>query len=175
MSLVQPEVPEQALLDLGERFGQAGVQPHRTPNSTAAAPEPESMEYVKSVGVAESVEAAEAEAVRGNARSTIVMPPSVILALALLARCGAAGSSCLCYVAAAEQFPTGCRNSGIGFGSACGRVASILAPLAVNLLSAPFLALAVVAALAALATLALPETAGKPITEHSEQPEAKHC
>ena len=62
-----------------------------------------------------------------------------------------------------------------GFGAACGRFASILAPMAVHLLAAPFLALAVVAAAAAAAALALPETAGKPITEHHAETETKHC
>ena len=89
----------------------------------------------------------------------------LLLLLALLARSGGAGCSALCYVAAAEQFPTGCRNSAIGFGAACGRAASILAPVAVNLLPSPFFFLSFIAAVAALAALALPETAGKPITE----------
>ena len=93
---------------------------------------------------------------------------SIAFVLALIARCGAAGSSALCYVAAAEQFPTACRNSGVGFGSACGRFASILAPIAVNLLPSPFFLLAALAVCATLAALALPETAGRPITESDE-------
>ena len=98
--------------------------------------------------------------------------PRLVLFFVLLARCGAAGCACLVYVAAAEQFPTGCRNSAIGFGGACGRFASVLAPMAVHLLDAPFYTLAAVAVCAALAALALPETAGKPITEQTDEQRA---
>ena len=108
------------------------------------------------------------DATGANSHSRAQAHSSIVLALALLARCGIAGAASLAYVAAAEQFPTSCRNSAVGFGAACGRFASILAPMAVHLLSAPMYALAAVAACAALAALMLPETAGKPITERIE-------
>ena len=109
-----------------------------------------------------------------GAHTAPASPPALlVLLLALLARCGGAGCSALSYVAAAEQFPTGCRNSAIGFGAACGRVASMTAPIAVHLLPAPFLVLAAIACAAGLAALALPETAGKPITEVSHVDETE--
>ena len=108
------------------------------------------------------------EADHGAAFLAARLRPCIVLALALLARFGAAGSASLCYVAAAEQFPTDCRNSAIGFGAACGRFASVLAPIAVHLLPSPSLILAAIALCAATAALALPETAGKPITEHDD-------
>ena len=40
------------------------------------------------------------------------------LVLSLLARFGAAGAATICYVAAAEQWPTTCRNLGVGCGAA---------------------------------------------------------
>ena len=121
-------------------------------------------------GVAASPAAERADA-GGAAATSWTLRSSLILAFVLLARGGGAGCACLCYVAAAEQFPTGCRNSAIGFGGACGRFASVLAPMVVHLLEAPFYALAAVAACAALAALALPETAGKPITERTDERE----
>ena len=55
--------------------------------------------------------------------------PLVMVVLSLLARFGATGASAICYVAAAEQWPTSSRNLGVGFGASCGRLGSILAPL----------------------------------------------
>ena len=114
------------------------------------------------------------------------------LVLSLLARFGAAGASTIVYVAAAEQWPTTCRNLGVGcgaamsyaltltltlepppkpqpsplsrYGASMGRLGSILAPL-VGLTPYPTAVLAVVGGAAAAAALALPETQGKAIPE----------
>ena len=91
----------------------------------------------------------------------------VVTLLSLLARFGATGASAIAYVAAAEQWPTTCRNLGVNYGASCGRVGSIISPFAV-LLPSPSVALGVVGAAAALAVLALPETAGQAIPDTIE-------
>ena len=70
----------------------------------------------------------------------------------------------MAYVAAAEHFPTTSRNLAVGYGASCGRLGSILAPL-VRLTSAPSAILGGIGATAALAALALPETAGDELPE----------
>ena len=87
-----------------------------------------------------------------------------VLLLSLLARFGATGASAIAYVAAAEQWPTTCRNLGVNYGASCGRAGSILSPFAV-LLPSPSVALGAVGAAAAFAVLALPETAGQAIPD----------
>lgn len=91
-------------------------------------------------------------------------PTTLLVALSLLARFGATGASAIVYVAAAEQWPTSCRNLGVNYGAACGRIGSVLAPL-VTLLPSPGAVLGVVGALAAVAVMALPETGGEAIPE----------
>lgn len=91
-------------------------------------------------------------------------PEWALLILSLAARFGATGASAIVYVAAAEQWPTSCRNLGINYGAACGRVGSVLAPL-MKLLPMPSAILGCIGATAALAVLALPETSGQSIPE----------
>lgn len=90
------------------------------------------------------------------------------LILAMVARFGATGASAICYVAAAEQWPTTSRNLGVGYGAALGRLGSILSPL-VRLTPAPFAIIGGVSAVGALAAFSLPETNGKPIPETAEE------
>ena len=90
--------------------------------------------------------------------------PLVMVVLSLLARFGATGASAICYVAAAEQWPTSSRNLGVGFGASCGRLGSILAPL-LRLTGWPSACLGGIGAAAAIAVLGLPETAGVTLPE----------
>ena len=63
-------------------------------------------------------------------------PGWLLLLLALVARFGATGASALVYVAAAEQWPTTCRNLGVNFGASCGRLGSMISPF-MRLLPSP--------------------------------------
>ena len=85
--------------------------------------------------------------------------------IGLVARFGAAGASAFCYIVAAEQFPTRVRTTALGYGAACGRVASMLAPMLVNVASAPTIYLGGIAAVATLAAFSLPETLGGGLDE----------
>ena len=85
--------------------------------------------------------------------------------LALLARVGASGASTIAWLATTEQYPTSCRNAGMGYGAACGRFGSILAPIVVNLLPAPGVWLGLLCAISTLCVLPLHETRGAPVSE----------
>uniref|UniRef100_A0A6U9DUF3 Major facilitator superfamily (MFS) profile domain-containing protein n=1 Tax=Emiliania huxleyi TaxID=2903 RepID=A0A6U9DUF3_EMIHU len=65
------------------------------------------------------------------------------------------------YIVAAEIFPTLCRNSGIGWGSGCGRLGAILAPLIMTSAGAPLLLFAALCLVAAASVWALPESGGR--------------
>ena len=65
------------------------------------------------------------------------------------------------YIVAAEIFPTLCRNSGIGWGSGCGRLGAILAPLIMNSAGAPLLLFAALCLVAAASVWASPESRGR--------------
>ena len=95
--------------------------------------------------------------------STII-PAPIATILMLVARFGSTGASAICYVAAAEQFPSSCRNLGVNYGAGCGRLGSILSPL-MKLLPSPSAVLGGIGAIAALAVLALPETQGVQVPE----------
>ena len=86
-------------------------------------------------------------------------------ALALLARVGASGASTIAWLATTEQYPTSCRNAGMGYGAACGRLGSILAPIVVNLLPAPGVWLGLLCFVSTLCVLPLHETRGAPVSE----------
>ena len=89
----------------------------------------------------------------------------------LVSRFGAAGASAFCYVVAAEQFPTWVRTTALGYGAACGRVASMLAPMLVNMVSTPTIYLGGIAAVATLAAFSLPETLGGDLEDEIEDDE----
>lgn len=95
-------------------------------------------------------------------------PTALVLPLVLCGRLGATGASTICYVAAAEQFPTTCRSLGVSLGAALGRLGSIASPFLL-LLPNPQLVLASVAALAAVCAAALPETKGREIPDDVEE------
>ena len=87
------------------------------------------------------------------------------LALYMVGRMGAAGASTICYVAAAEQFPTTCRSLAVGFGASCGRLGSIGSPL-VWMLPGAHLILASISLCATACVVGLSETAGKSIPDN---------
>ena len=43
----------------------------------------------------------------------------------------------MAYIVAAETFPTLCRNSGIGWGTGCGRIGAMVAPLIMTSVASP--------------------------------------
>ena len=90
---------------------------------------------------------------------------TVAPALMLLARFGGGGASTICYVAAAEAFPTSCRSLGVGYGACCGRVGSMLAPLLLHLAPAPSIIFGALGVGCCAVVLALPDTTGQPIAE----------
>jgi len=81
-------------------------------------------------------------------------------AAVLISRFSVAGSSTIVYVVSAEQFPTACRNLGVGFGSSCGRIGAIVAPMILEATSAPFVVFAVLSVAAAASVCLLKETKG---------------
>jgi len=96
-------------------------------------------------------------------------PSALLVAAGLTARFGAAGASAFVYVVAAEQFPTRVRTTALGYGAACGRIASMLAPMLVNLVDKPTVYLAGIAVAAMLAAMNLPETAGGKLLESEDE------
>ena len=80
--------------------------------------------------------------------------------LALVARMSASGASTIAWLATSEQYPTSCRNVGVGYGASCGRFGSILAPIVVNLLPQPGVWLGFICALSTACVLLLSESKG---------------
>lgn len=80
--------------------------------------------------------------------------------LALVARMSASGASTIAWLATSEQYPTSCRNVGVGYGASCGRFGSILAPIVVNLLPQPGVWLGFICALSTACVLLLSESRG---------------
>ena len=64
------------------------------------------------------------------------------------------------YIVAAEIFPTSCRNSGIGWGTGCGRVGAIIAPAIMLGWPSPLLLFGGLSLLAAGLVWLLPESVG---------------
>ena len=64
------------------------------------------------------------------------------------------------YIISAEMFPTSCRNSGIGWGTGCGRIGAMLAPLIMATISHPLVTFSILCLGAALSAWLLPESAG---------------
>ena len=96
--------------------------------------------------------------------------PNVFLCRAKFApvmagRFAGAGASTVVYVVSAEAFPTSCRNIGVAWGSACGRIGAMLAPFAMDELPLPFACVGLAAFAAAVLALRLDETAGKPLRD----------
>lgn len=69
------------------------------------------------------------------------------------------------YIVAAEIFPTSCRNSGIGWGTGCGRVGAIFAPGVMFGMTRPLLLLALLSLSAAGLVWWLPESVGVALSD----------
>ncbi len=94
------------------------------------------------------------------------------LFLSLIGKFGSAGCFNLVYIYTAELFPTGARNSVVGFGSMMGRVGSALSLMG-DLLGTvwpplPMVVLGSATVLAGLLAVLLPETAGRPMPDTVE-------
>ena len=90
-------------------------------------------------------------------------PGTAVHSLAVLvARFASAGSSTVVFTVSAEQFPTACRNLGVGWGSSCGRIG---AAISTQVLQAsfvdPFLVFAVFSVAAGASVFLLEETLNK--------------
>jgi len=72
------------------------------------------------------------------------------------------------YIVSAEIFPTLCRNSGIGWGTGCGRMGAILAPMVMTSAPSPLLLFAALCVIAAASVWALPESTGRAMTDMPE-------
>ena len=89
-------------------------------------------------------------------------------ALILLARFGGGGATTIAWVAGAEAFPTSCRGLGVGYGAACSRLGSTLAPVLVSLLARPSLWFGGLGLLSCVSVLALRDQTGGAIAEHAD-------
>ncbi|XP_014288782.1 organic cation transporter protein [Halyomorpha halys] len=101
--------------------------------------------------------------------------PNVITAVACLGKFCVCGGFSTIFNYSAELLPTVVRNTGIGFCSACARVAAMLCPLILLLdtidKSLPTLIFALAAFTSGFFTLFLPETLNKPMPESLEDGE----
>ncbi|EOD30695.1 hypothetical protein EMIHUDRAFT_113108 [Emiliania huxleyi CCMP1516] len=109
-------------------------------------------------------------------RSTVVIgltqgAPLAITAV-LAGRFASVAAVNVAYIVAAEIFPTLCRNSGIGWGSGCGRLGAILAPLIMTSAGAPLLLFAALCLVAAASVWASPESRGRRTALEEALPES---
>lgn len=82
------------------------------------------------------------------------------MAAVLCGRFASVASVNVGYIVSAEIFPTSCRNSGIGWGTGCGRIGAMLAPHLMVGLERPLLLFALLCVAAAATVWQLPESAG---------------
>jgi len=84
---------------------------------------------------------------------------------------------CAIYVYAPELYPTEVRTIGIGFAGAVGRIGGIIAPFLIMLQDneklsfLPYLIFGILAIIAGISILLLPETTGKPILQSIQEVE----
>nr|XP_006825792.1 PREDICTED: organic cation transporter protein-like [Saccoglossus kowalevskii] len=116
--------------------------------------------------------------VLGGIALIISVPPenvNISAALAMVGKFFIAGSFALVYIFSAEIYPTSVRNAGMGLASTWARVGSISSPYVMLLIDVwyplPYLIMAIVAILAGLLTLLLPETNGKDLPDTLEEGE----
>ncbi|XP_046431975.1 organic cation transporter protein isoform X1 [Neodiprion fabricii] len=112
--------------------------------------------------------------ISGVALLSILLIPqaetSAITAVALTGRLAVAAVFSVIILHTSELFPTVCRNSAVGTSSTMAHVGSIAAPYVVDLLGAevwwgPSTLCGVLALIAGLLSLVLPETRGRPLTD----------
>ena len=63
----------------------------------------------------------------------------LVICLAMLGKLGISGSFAVIYVFSAELFPTVVRNLGVGVGSMCARVGSLISPFIMMLVRSGFM------------------------------------
>ncbi|CAH1402020.1 unnamed protein product [Nezara viridula] len=101
--------------------------------------------------------------------------PNIITAIACLGKFCVSGGFAIIFNYSAELLPTVVRNVGIGFGSACARLAAMLCPLILLLdsidKSLPTIIFALAAFTSGFFTLFLPETLNKPMPQSMEDGE----
>nr|XP_023017401.1 organic cation transporter protein-like [Leptinotarsa decemlineata] len=100
----------------------------------------------------------------------------LIVTLAMIGKLAITASYAAVYIFSSEQFPTVIRNAGIGAGSTCARVGSIIAPY-MNILThvwqpLPLLIYGSLALMGGILSLVLPETLNKKLPETIEEGEA---
>ena len=110
-----------------------------------------------------------------DATSPTPSPPAANW-LAMIAALGGRFSSVaavnVAYIVAAELFPTSCRNTGVGWGTACGRVGAIIAPMIMLSAPNPLVLFSVLSLIAAALVWLLPESAGVTL---ADVPDALGC
>ncbi|OCT75453.1 solute carrier family 22 member 13 [Xenopus laevis] len=103
--------------------------------------------------------------------------PVVITVLAVIGKFSIASSFSICYIYAAEVFPTVIRQNGVGLASMAARVAGIIAPL-ISLLDKyhPAIPMAIYGSgpiIGGILCFLLPETRNKDLQDHTESTEQK--
>ncbi|KAG2458234.1 S22AD protein, partial [Polypterus senegalus] len=109
--------------------------------------------------------------IRGQ--QTLLGVPVAVTVLAVLGKFAISSSFSICYVYAAELFPTVLRQNGIGLTSMAARVAGIIAPM-IRLLevyhkSIPMVIYGVTPLLGGLLCFFLPETLNKELTDYADE------
>lgn len=87
-------------------------------------------------------------------------PDWLAFAAVLAGRFSSVAAVNVAYIVAAEIFPTSCRNSAIGWGSGCGRIGAMAAPVLMYSTASPLLLFTALCVLAAAMVWMLPESAG---------------
>ena len=82
------------------------------------------------------------------------------MSAALGGRFSSVAAVSVAYIVAAEIFPTSCRNSGVGWGTGCGRVGAIVAPALMLAAPSPLLLFMGLSLVAACLCQTLPESVG---------------
>lgn len=74
-------------------------------------------------------------------------------------------------VVAAELFPTSCRNSAVGWGTACGRIGAMVAPPLMLAVASPLLLFMALSLAAACVVCFLPESVGTSLADVPSRPD----
>ena len=104
----------------------------------------------------------------GGGVGSIGRPNWLAVAAALGGRFASVAATNVAYIVAAELFPTSCRNAAVGWGSGCGRIGAIIAPMLMLSSESPLLIFTGVSLTAAALVLLLPESAGASLADVPE-------
>ena len=94
------------------------------------------------------------------------------MAWALGGRFASVAAVNVAYIVSAEVYPTSCRNTAVGWGTGCGRIGAIVAPMVMLSAPKPFVVFAVLSLMAATLVRLLPETVGMTL---ADVPAARPC